>query len=593
MAGALHQFVRVDFSRFKAFRVFSFHLRHFNILVGPNNSGKSTILTAFRILAAGLRKANTRRAEIIGGPQGSTLGYAIDLRPISVAAENIFYNYDETEAATIRFTLSNNNELLLYFPEQGSCYLIPDAQGKSISTTTAFRTQFNCPIGFVPILGPVEHNERLFDREAARLALFNYTASRNFRNIWYHYSEKFEEFRSILVQTWPGMDIEPPRLDRIDDKTLLHMFCPEERIPREIFWSGFGFQVWCQMLTHLIQSSESALFLIDEPDIYLHSDLQRQLLGLLRNLGPDILIATHSMEIINEAEADDIVLINKNRPSGRRVQEPSELRQVFAALGSNINPILTQLAKTRRALFVEGYDFQILSRFAQKLGFRNVANRSEFAVIPVGGFNPERIRSLKSGMETALGGRISAAALMDKDYRCDAERKAINEQCQEFCAYAAIHRCKEIENFLLVPTAMDRAAARRVADQSRRSGGGAVYDGDAAAMLDKFASERKSYVSGQYVAERARFQRGTGWSQATMAEAALTELEACWNDQKGRIEIIPGKEALSRFNQCVQSQFGVSVTPTGIVDAMRIDEIPDEMRNLLNELNKFALAKVE
>src|SRR4051812_1885509 len=92
MAGALHQFVRVDFSHFKAFRGFSLRLRHFNILVGPNNSGKSTILTAFRILAAALRKANTRRAEMIRGPQGRTPGYAIDLRPISVAAENIFYN---------------------------------------------------------------------------------------------------------------------------------------------------------------------------------------------------------------------------------------------------------------------------------------------------------------------------------------------------------------------------------------------------------------------------------------------------------------------------------------------------------------------
>ncbi|MFL5079222.1 MAG: AAA family ATPase [Microvirga sp.] len=73
-------------------------------------------------------------------------------------------------------------------------------------------------------------------------------------------------------------------------------FCPEDRIPSEIFWAGFGFQVWCQMLTHLIQSSDVALFLIDEPDIYLHSELQRQLLSLLRNLGPDIMIATHSTE---------------------------------------------------------------------------------------------------------------------------------------------------------------------------------------------------------------------------------------------------------------------------------------------------------
>ena len=86
------------------------------------------------------------------------------------------------------------------------------------------------------------------------------------------------------------------------------MFCPEERIPREIFWAGFGFQVWCQMLTHVIQSEGASLFLIDEPDIYLHADLQRQLLGLLQNLGPDILIATHSTEIITEAEPDDILL---------------------------------------------------------------------------------------------------------------------------------------------------------------------------------------------------------------------------------------------------------------------------------------------
>lgn len=590
MATALHQFTRVDFCRFKAFRNFGLNLRQFNILVGPNNSGKSTILTAFRILAAGLRKANTRRPETIRGPQGRTLGHSIDLRPISVAAENIFYNYNDDEVATIKFKLSNNNELVLFFPEQGACYLIPDAQGRSIATAAAFKTQFNCPIGFVPILGPVEHSERLFDKEAARLALFNYTASRNFRNIWYHYPERFDEFRSILTQTWPGMDIERPGLDRVDDKPLLHMFCPEERIPREIFWSGFGFQVWCQMLTHIIQSSNSSLFLIDEPDIYLHADLQRQLLGLLRNLGPDILIATHSTEIINEAEADDIVLINKNRTNARRIREPSDVRHVFAALGSNINPILTQLAKSRRAVFVEGHDFQILGKFAQKLQKRRVAHRSDFAVVSVGGFNPERIKNLKSGMETALGGPILAAALMDKDYRCDDERSLIIRQCKEFCTYTTVHGCKEIENFLLVPTAMDRAAGLRVTDRLRRGGQGKPYDGSAGAFLEEFAAKKKNYVSSQYIGERTRFQRSAGLSSATMAEAALRELEACWQNQQDRYQILPGKDALSAFNQYLQVNFGISITPIGIIDAMTPDEIPDGIHAILEELNRFAVA---
>jgi hypothetical protein len=447
----------------------------------------------------------------------------------------------------------------------------------------------------VPILGPVEHNEKLFGKEAARLALFNYTASRNFRNIWYHFPEKFDAFRMALMQTWPGMDIEPPTLDLIDDKPLLHMFCPEERIPREIFWAGFGFQVWCKMLTHLIQSSDRALFLIDEPDIYLHSDLQRQLLGLLRNLGPDILIATHSTEIITEAETDDIVLVNKRRRTGRRIRDPLELGDVFTALGSNLNPILTQLAKTRRALFVECDDFQILTRFARKMELTNVANRRDFAVVPVKGFNPERIRSLRRGMEITLGGQILAAAVMDKDYQCEGERESITMQCQTFCGYAAIHRRKEIENFLLVPTAMDRAAARRVADQARRSDVHKTYSGDAMALLDDFAVEKKSYVTAQYVAGRARFERANAprLDQATVTEAALNELEACWNDRSRRLEVIPGKDAVSMFNRYLQSEYGISVTPTSIVDAMRVDEIPDEIRQLLEDISKFSLSKVE
>jgi len=50
----------VRFRNFKAFKDFSVSLDHMNILVGPNNSGKSTIIGAFRALDAGLRKARAR-----------------------------------------------------------------------------------------------------------------------------------------------------------------------------------------------------------------------------------------------------------------------------------------------------------------------------------------------------------------------------------------------------------------------------------------------------------------------------------------------------------------------------------------------------
>ena len=223
------------------------------------------------------------------------------------------------------------------------------------------------------------------------------------------------------------------------------MFCPEERIPREIFWSGFGFQVWCQMLTHLIQGGDNSIFLIDEPDIYLHSNLQRQLIGLLRQLGPDILIATHSTEMIIEAEPDELILVDKHKRISQRLREPAQLHSVFRALGSHLNPVLTQLAKTRRVLFVEGQDFQILGKFARKLNFDRVANRRDFAVVPVEGFSPDRIRSLKIGMEATLGGPVLAAAVFDRDYRSELECSAIANECLSFCVSVSIHKCKEID----------------------------------------------------------------------------------------------------------------------------------------------------
>ena len=135
----VHQFVRVDFHRFKALERFVLHLRHFNILVGPNNAGKSTILAAFRILAAALRTASSRNPRVVRGPRGNTFGHFINLTGVSVAEENIFFNYDDSKAAAVVFTLSNGNVLRLYFPEKDSCYLIPESKGTARRIETGRR----------------------------------------------------------------------------------------------------------------------------------------------------------------------------------------------------------------------------------------------------------------------------------------------------------------------------------------------------------------------------------------------------------------------------------------------------------------------
>ena len=155
-------FTSVRFHHYKTFQDFSVSLNKFNVLVGPNNSGKSTILGAFRILAEAIRKANTRNPTIVQGHQGETWGYPIDLQSIPIATENVFFDYDDSQPAYVRFRISNGNELILFFPEENKCNLICETKGPTIKSTVSFRSRYNVSIGFVPILGPVEHNEPLY-----------------------------------------------------------------------------------------------------------------------------------------------------------------------------------------------------------------------------------------------------------------------------------------------------------------------------------------------------------------------------------------------------------------------------------------------
>ena len=587
-------FTSVRFRNFKAFREYSISLRQFNVMVGPNNSGKSTIIGAFRILSEGIRRARVRKPVFFRLFERGVLGYRVDLEGLPLSTENIFTDYDEAEPATVTFRLSNKNILKLIFPSANQCLLISEtATGRRVDTPALFKREYPISIGFVPVLGPVEHNEQLYKEEATRLALMVYRSSRNFRNIWWHFPENFEKFRELIKSTWPGMDISGPEI-YYGDKTVLHMFCTEERFDREIYWAGFGFQVWCQMLTYIVRSQHDSIFIIDEPDIYLHSDLQRQLISLLKELGPDILIATHSTEIISEADPDDLLIINKKSKSAKRIKDPSELQSVFNVLGSNLNPILTQLAKTRRVVFVEGKDFQLIGAFARKLAKDQVANRSDFAVIPVEGFNPKKVKEFSNGIDFTLGTTILKGVIFDRDYRSDQEIDKTQKELRKVCDIAHIHNRKEIENFLLEPLALTRAINRKIAEKRRRGETVLDFSEDISTIIGNLTEGLKNAILGQYLARRELYekQQYPSYDHATINALLLAEFDEIWSTFESRMRIVPGKQVLALLNKYLQEKYMVSLSVQVIISAFEKDEIPFDMKGLIEELDKFRMRKI-
>jgi energy-coupling factor transporter ATP-binding protein EcfA2 len=578
----------IRFRRFKALEDFSLTLGEASVLVGPNNAGKSTAISSLRILGAALLTARAKRPIPLPLPT-SPYGYLIPADSIPVTLLNVHTNYADTDAE-VGFVFSNGNYLRLIFPADGGCFLVPEVAGRPVRSTGDFRTSFPFRMTVVPILGPVEDDEVLVESKTVRRNLASHRASRNFRNYWYHFPDGFEQFVSSLAGTWPGVTISRPAISYGASGTILHMFCSESRISRELFWMGIGFQIWCQILTYIVLSHNDQLFVVDEPEIYLHPDLQRQLLNLLRDAGPDILLATHSSDLVAEADPRELVVVDKRMKSGQRLKSPADVAGALRLIGSAQSLVLTQLARTRRMLILEGEEFAILRGFARVLGYSDLAMGANLSSFPYGGFPvPEAVQAIARGVEEALGSAVVFAGVFDRDYRSDREIADVLKAMKPPLSVLHIFGRKEIENYLLVPSVLQRAASAAVRDRARRGGREVSMPiVPMEALLEEVTEPLRRDVHGQYVAKEITYKPGAGGRDAATITASVSKwFDPAWADLERRMGLVPGKRALADLNTALQGGYGVSLTWRMIIAAFRRDDVPIEMQRLLADLDRF------
>jgi predicted ATP-binding protein involved in virulence len=114
----------IHFHNFKAFNEYALHLDEVNILVGPNNSGKSTIIGAVRALESGIKIARVRAPTRIFAGETACIGHRLPEASLPISLENVHTNYN-AKASKVSFRLSNGNLLELIFPSDGGCILYP------------------------------------------------------------------------------------------------------------------------------------------------------------------------------------------------------------------------------------------------------------------------------------------------------------------------------------------------------------------------------------------------------------------------------------------------------------------------------------
>jgi len=250
-------------------------------------------------------------------------------------------------------------------------------------------------------------------------------------------------------------------------------------------------------------------------------------LGILRGLDADILLATHSVEIMGEADPSEILLVDKRKRSAQRLRDIEGIQQALETLGSAQNITLTQLARNRKVIFIEGTnDYKLIRRFSCLLSYEELASGNDLTPFESGGFTSwDKVKALSWGLSKTLHADIPIVAVYDRDYFCDEHITEINQELNSELKLAHIHQRKEIENYLLVPSVLERVLDKAIKDRERRSQTIIEKNEAASTILDRITEQEKANIQGQYIAKRNDFLKKTGKDAATITTETIHNFE--------------------------------------------------------------------
>ncbi len=569
----------LEFFDYKSFSKFSISARTKNILVGPNNTGKSTSLDALRIASDALRYARRRTAQFKSqGKDGICSTYYVPQSVVRVDLRYCVRNFQES-SAKITVIIENGKKFVISLDPDADleCYLVSEVQAQK--NTKYLASQFPAEIIVVPTLSPLEQNEELVRLETVERNRYGRLASRNFRNFWLHKTKsEFEEFADLVEYGWPGIRIRKPEVER-GDSAHVRMYFRDGANVREVQWAGFGFQVWMQTMMHLTQSDHRSILVLDEPDIYLHPDLQHRLLRLVSERVGQFFIATHSTEIINAADPGDVLIVRPSARSAKRIRTETNYSEVYSAIGSSENAQFARLARTRKVLYFEGLDNRLLSRVSKKLGGIDYLSGSSVTIMKTDGFsNWSKVTATASIFKKFFELDVQVAALFDRDYRPDAEVEDFKKQMVAEGAACFVLPFKEIENILLVPRAIS-AVVVRYADGGVSKSVLAQIE----AELERLIELERDRIFGQQLGHvfQFRFRKAPKADAPSLADEFRKQFSDSWKCAKFRRQAVPGKTVFRSMARYVQEQFKVSLSGARVVDELLPGEIHPEVTDIL------------
>lgn len=572
--------------RLRNFRGFNNHALDFkdiSVIVGMNNAGKSTIVDALRLLA--ITTQRFRLLRFTEPPEWTGLrpenwGVSPSLENLNINFQTIFYQYGEPPAQ-LTADFVNGTRVDLFIGPSTIFALIYTPTGRLVVNRWLANDTDIPGIAILPQIGPVREVEPLLMRENVQRNIFSSRFSPQFRNHIYHNQDCLNAFRQLIEVTWPRVRVLDIKLIPDGARQRLYLEVRNEAFVGELFVMGHGLQMWMQAVWFIARFPRESTLILDEPDVYMHPDLQRRMCKYLfrhARTYPQVIITTHSVEIMSEVSADQIVVIDKRQSRSIYAADLTEHQAILDRIGSVHNVHLARLNWARRFFIVEGEDIKILSAIHSTMFPESELSLDATPQIRTGGWGGwgNAIGAHQSISESS-GQSVKVYVIFDSDYHTTEEIEERYDQANKCHMNLHIWGQKEIENYLIHTSTIYRLLIKRAKDEHKRN----IAEKEVKKKIGEIIESMSEDVCDQIANESLkRFK----YNVATANKYAREVVGKARKSQYGLSSVVSGKKLISALSEWTNREYGVSFGPLAIARELYVNEIPDEMKDLLSKI---------
>ena len=427
---------RLTIRNFKRFGEVEIELGSPVVFIGPNNSGKTSAMQALALWDTGLRRWNEKRSGrsapekrpgvtvnrrdlvAIPIPDANLLWRGLHVRNvrkvegrqvtsnicIEVAVEGV--TSDQPWSCGLEFDYANE--------ESFYCRPLRLSAGKTPERMPVPAEAGTVRVAFLPPMSGLAATETRLDEGAVNVRVGEGRTAEVLRNLCLRVHDENESVWKSLVgqiESLFGSEIRPPRY--IAERGEIAMTYREQGVELDLSSAGRGLQQTLLLLAYMY-ANPGAVLLLDEPDAHLEILRQRQIYRLLtevaRESGSQIIAASHSEVLLNEAAGRDLVVAFVGRP--HRIDDRGS--QVLKALREIGFEQYYQAEQTGWVLYLEGStDLSILQAFAGRLEHEEAVRALERPFVKYVGNQPRAVQDHYHGLKEALPG-LRGVALFDR-----------------------------------------------------------------------------------------------------------------------------------------------------------------------------------